>query len=169
MDLVSAGAANAQEDYTMIGFPVPVLYLTMVLAGIGIPVMAALNGGLNARLNNPALAATLLFALAFVISIIALLLQSRPVRLDFHAIPLRFFLGGVFVTFYVLSVTSIAPKIGVGNAIALVLLGQTLSSAVIDHHGWFGAPQATLTAARAVGWALIVSGALIANFSTVRS
>jgi len=31
----------------------------MLLAGLGIPIMAAFNGGLAAKLNSPALAATI--------------------------------------------------------------------------------------------------------------
>ena len=41
-----------------------VLSAIMVVAGIGIPVMAALNSGLGTRLGHPVLAAAILFALA---------------------------------------------------------------------------------------------------------
>ncbi|MDJ0654637.1 MAG: DMT family transporter [Xanthomonadales bacterium] len=123
----------------------------MVLAGTGIPIMAALNSGLGARLGNPVQAATLLFALALVISLFALMLQSRPVVFNLAAVPPQYLLGGLFVAFYVLSVTFIAPKIGVGNSIVLVLLGQMLASAMIDHFGWLNAPQASLSSQRVAG------------------
>ena len=38
--------------------------LIMLLAGIGIPILAALNAALGVRLGNPAAAATLLFLVA---------------------------------------------------------------------------------------------------------
>lgn len=43
----------------------PVFYaLVMLIAGLGIPVMAALNAGLGAKLENPMLASTVLFVVA---------------------------------------------------------------------------------------------------------
>jgi len=149
----------------MNGPSVATLSLIMLLAGIGIPVMAALNGGLGARLGNPVQAATLLFAVALCVSILALVIQDKPITFNVGAIPSRFFLGGLFVAFYVLSVTFIAPKIGVGNAIVLVLLGQTLAAAVIDHFGWFGAEQTTLTTTRGIGFLIMIGGILLARRS----
>ena len=106
---------------------VAALSLIMLLAGFGIPVMAALNGGLGVRLGNPIQAAALLFAFAFCVSLVALVVQPNPIATNLQVIPIQFYLGGLFVAFYVLSVTFIAPKLGVGNAIVLVLLGQTLA------------------------------------------
>ena len=135
----------------------------MVLAGIGIPVMAALNGGLGTRLGNPVQAATLLFLLALTVSAVVMLVQPKPITINMLAVPPHYFLGGLFVAFYVLAVTFIGPKIGVGNAIVLVLLGQTLASVVIDHFGWFGAQQVTLNLSRAMGCVFIVGGVLFAR------
>jgi transporter family-2 protein len=43
-------------------FQQPIFYgLLMCAAGIGIPVMAALNAGLGTKLNSPALATSILF------------------------------------------------------------------------------------------------------------
>ena len=53
--------------------------------------------------------------------------------------PKYLLLGGFLVAFYVLSVTWIAPRFGVGNAVFCVLLGQMLAASVIDHFGLFGA------------------------------
>ena len=138
-----------------------ILGIVMIIAGIGIPVMAALNGGLGTRLGNPVQAATLLFALALAVSILVLIFKPKPLASNLQLIPPQFFLGGFFVAFYVLSVTFIAPKIGVGNAIILVLLGQAVASALIDHFGWFGAQQTALTLSRAVGFLIIISGIVL--------
>jgi len=48
--------------------------VTMLFAGIGIPIMAALNAGLGTRLESPALAAAVLFLVAMVASLSYLLL-----------------------------------------------------------------------------------------------
>ena len=143
--------------------PLSLLSSIMALAGIGIPIMAALNGGLGTRIGNPVQAATLLFALALLVCSVVLAAQSKPLNLNFQLAPVHYYLGGLFVAFYVLAVTFIAPRIGVGNAIVLVLFGQTLASAAIDHFGWFGAQQTPLSLSRAAGLALIVLGVSLAR------
>ena len=49
------------------------------------------------------------------------------------SIPFYYYLGGFFVVFYVLGMTWIAPKFGVGNAVTFVPLGQIIPMAIIDH------------------------------------
>ncbi|MEM8564592.1 MAG: DMT family transporter [Pseudomonadota bacterium] len=141
--------------------PLFALNVPMVLAGIGIPIMAALIGGLGSRLGNPVQAATLLLALAFAASTRVLLIRSEPIVSNLKVIPTYYFLGGLFVAFYVMSVTSIAHEIGVGNAIVLMLLGQTLASAIIDHCGCFGAQETPLTMSRALGLVLMLCGIVL--------
>ena len=135
----------------------------MVAAGFGIPVMASLNSSLGARLGHPVMAATILFALALGATVAVLVLQERPLAVRALAVPPQFYLGGVFVAFYVLSITWIAPKIGVGNAIFLVLLGQLVASGIVDHYGWFGAPKAPMTTARSLGIVLMIAGIFLAR------
>jgi len=140
-----------------------VLSAVMVVAGVGIPVMAALNAGLGTRLGSPVTAATVLFSLAFLLTATLLLINPVPSKAQILMTPPYFFAGGLFVAFYVLAVTWIAPKIGVGNAIFLVLFGQLVASAFIDHFGWFGAPQSSMTAVRCVGMALMGIGIILAR------
>ena len=137
---------------------------TMVLAGMGIPLMAALNGGLGLRLGSPVMAATILFALALIASITLLSLQPGGPRPGFGDVPVYFYLGGLLVAFYVLAVTRIAPVIGVGNAIMLVLMGQLMAAAAIDHLGLLGAPRAPLSAQRAGGIATMLVGIVLARW-----
>jgi transporter family-2 protein len=75
--------------------------------------------------------------------------------------PKHLFLAGLLVAFYVLSVTWIAPRFGVGNAVFFVLLGQLISAAAIDHFGLFGARISPLTLTRATGIAVMAIGVWI--------
>ena len=126
--------------------------VTMLFAGIGIPIMAALNAGLGTRLESPALAAAVLFLVAMVASLSYLLLvEGVPIAFSAPSTPFYYYLGGLFVVFYVLSVTWIAPRFGIGNAVSFVLLGQLLSMATIDQFALLGAPQMSLTLPRLMG------------------
>jgi transporter family-2 protein len=137
--------------------------LTMLAAGIGIPLLAALNAALGTRIGSPVAAASILFCVAFTGSVIILLLHgTEPLAKAWDA-PKHLFLGGLFVLFYVLSVTFVAPKFGVGNAVFFVLLGQLISAAVIDHFGLFGARINPLSLNRAIGIALMSAGVYMAQ------
>ena len=85
---------------------------------------------------------------------------GAPCRLLATA-PRHLFAAGVLLAFYVLSITAIAPKFGVGNAIFFVLIGQLISAAVIDHFGLFGAQQIPLTWTHLSGLLLMATGVLL--------
>lgn len=143
--------------------PETLRYATVMLAaGIGIPVLAALNAQLGNRIGSPAAAATILFVVALCVATVAMLLTSGVASLaQVPAQPKHLLLGGFFVAFYVLSVTWIAPRFGVGNAIFCVLLGQMLAASVIDQFGLFGAVVRPLTLMRASGIELMALGVLL--------
>jgi transporter family-2 protein len=77
--------------------------------------------------------------------------------------PRHLFLGGFLVAFYVLSITWIAPVMGVGNAVFLVLIGQLISSAAIDHFGLFNAQITPLTPQRLAGIVIMATGVFVAQ------
>lgn len=135
----------------------------MLAAGVGIPILAALNANLGARLASPAAAATCLFAVAFLASALVLAMTGPRAILAAPAQPAHLFGAGLFVAFYVLSVTWIAPRFGVGNAVIFVLLGQMLAFAAIDHFGLMGALRKPLSLQRAGGIALMALGVLLAQ------
>ncbi|MEJ6397696.1 DMT family transporter [Yoonia sp. 208BN28-4] len=133
----------------------------MFAAGIGIPILAALNAALGRLIGSPAVAATVLFAVAFgTAALVALVTQPSALTRVAQA-PLHLFFAGVLIAFYVLSITWIAPVMGVGNAVFLVLLGQLVSAALIDHFGLFSANATPITLTRAGGIALMAAGVFV--------
>ena len=134
----------------------------MLVVGLGIPVFAALNGGLAVRLQNPMLASTVALVAAIAVIVTTLLITEGVPRIRFDAsIPVWFYFGGVFVAIYILGMTFVAPRFGVGNAVAFVLLGQLLSMATIDQFALFGAAQHSLTPQRLLGLALMTIGVFL--------
>lgn len=133
--------------------------LVMLAAGIGIPLLAALNAGLGKSLGSPVAASAVLFCVALAVAGVALLISGDiPKLARLPLAPKPFLFGGFFVAFYVLTITFIAPKFGVGNAVFFVLIGQMISAAAIDHFGLFGAQVSPLSLARAGGLGLMAVG-----------
>ena len=58
-----------------------------------------------------------------------------PNLVQVAAAPPHLWCGGLIVAGYVLSVTAIVPRFGVGNAILFIMVAQILTSAASDHLG----------------------------------
>ena len=88
----------------------------MLVAGIGIPMMAALNTQLGKGIGSPAAAATVLFTVAFLATAAVMCLTSGPAPLRLiPSQPIYLLFAGFGVVFYVLSVTWIAPRLCLGR------------------------------------------------------
>ena len=136
--------------------------LVMFAAGMGIPLLAALNAALGRHIGAPAAASVVLFAVATLAALTVTLLTRQSGALgSIPCVPKHTLLAGLFVAFYVLSITWIAPKFGIGNAVFFVLLGQLVSASVIDHFGLFGARLTPFTLTRGLGVALMAAGVFV--------
>ncbi|HEV7313061.1 DMT family transporter [Sphingopyxis sp.] len=127
----------------------PAFATIMFLTGVGIPILAALNGGLGARLESPMAASVILFTLGLLIAVTGAIATGTlgQVRLS-SGIPAHFYFGGAFMAFY---------------AIFFVLVGQLISAATIDHFGLFGAIRSAIDLKRVAGIALMVAGVYLAR------
>lgn len=139
--------------------------LIMLAAGLGIPVLAALNAALGKLIGSPASAAVVLFLIALIATILYALIAGPQALTKIPAAPKHLLLAGVLVAFYVLSITHVAPHFGVGNAVFFVLIGQLISAAAIDHFGLFGAQISPLTLTRAAGISVMALGVWITQMA----
>lgn len=78
-------------------------------------------------------------------------------------VPAYGYFGGLIVASYVISITFLAPRLGVGNAICLVVTGQIVAAVTIDHIGAFGATVQRLTMGRVIGVVLMIIGVILAR------
>jgi transporter family-2 protein len=135
--------------------------LVMLAAGVGIPLLAAMNAQLGGRIGSPATAAVILTLVAFLGALTYRLTIASSDAFPVTAIlnqPKHLFLAGLFMCFYLISVTTIAPKFGVGNAVFFVLMGQMVSAALIDQFGLFGAIARPISAMRGAGLGFMALG-----------
>lgn len=135
----------------------------MFLTGIGIPIFAALNGGLGRGLESPIAATAVTFAVGLAISLAALSAVGAPPAARFASVPPQAYVGAAFIVFYALAVTYFAPRIGIGNAVFFVLLGQLVAAAVIDHFALLGAAHFALSPRRILGIVVMAAGVWLAK------
>ncbi len=136
----------------------------MFLTGVGIPVLATFNAALGQQLGSPAAATFVLFVVGAIASGIVLMVAGGlpdAGRFTFERPDLYF--AALFMLFYALSITWAAPRIGLGNAVFFVLLGQIVAAATIDHFGLWGAVKSELTGRRIAGIAVMALGVYLAR------
>jgi transporter family-2 protein len=136
-------------------------------AGALIPLMAILNAGLARAVGGPVQAAVILFTVGLVTSLLvaATATMRIPELPTIVRIPPAQFAGGVIVAFYVLSITFLAPRFGVGNAILFAVTAQLISSAVIDHYALAGASLRPLTSIRVLGLTIVIVGLVLTQIA----
>ncbi|MFO1017739.1 MAG: DMT family transporter [Hyphomonadaceae bacterium] len=141
------------------------------VGGILIPIMAALSGGLGRTIDNPWIAAAIVSGGGFAL-VLAFALLNGGMSFSWDALgraqPLQLLAGAGFA-FYLLSITWVGPRFGIGNAVMFVLGGQIISSALIDHFGLFGAPHKPIDLLRAAGLAIMMTGIVIAQVAANNS
>ena len=134
----------------------------MFAAGMGVPLLAALNTALGQRIGSPVAAGAILFAVAFACALAVLLFAGQWAALArAPSQPPVLFLAGALMVFYLLSITFVAPRFGLGNAILFVLLGQIVSSTVIDATGLVGLAAREVSPTRLLGLVVMTVGILL--------
>ncbi len=137
--------------------------IMMFVAGLGIPVFAAFNSALGQQLGSPVASTAVTFGIGLVLALLLLACVGFPARSGFTFERPYIWAGAVFMLFYGISVAFAAHRIGVGNAVFFVLLGQLVAAAAIDHFALWGAMPASLTAKRALGIAVMALGVYLAR------
>lgn len=132
-------------------------------AGALIPLMAVLNAGLARASGGNIQATVILFAVGLLASVVlALSVGARfPGPGTLSGVAPRQYAGGLIVACYVVSITFLAPRFGVGNAIMLAVTAQLVTAALIDHFALAGAALHPITVVRAIGLGIVVIGVVI--------
>lgn len=141
------------------------LILLALVTGALIPVQAAANTALSRSLGGSvAFAALSLFAVASLATVLATLFSGTrpPSPAAFIAAPAWSYVGGVIVAAYVLTITFLVPRLGVGASISLIVTGQVLGALLIDHLGLLRAPTIPVTGPRLFGGGLMIVGVFLA-------
>src|ERR1700724_3801344 len=136
-----------------------------VIVGALIPIQAATNAAMSRAIGSVAITSLALFAIGFLIvaAWAIVIREPLPSMETLRHVPAYGYLGGFIVESYVIGITFLTPRLGVGNAIRLVVTGQILAAVTIDHVGAFGAVVQRLTMGRAIGVVLMIIGVFLAR------
>jgi transporter family-2 protein len=138
-----------------------IIFLALALiTGALIPIQAATNAAFSKSIGNPLITGLMVFIIGLVGMILFILVSgtSFPMRQQLTAAPLYGYLGGLIVATYVVMITILVPRIGVGTAIGLIVTGQIICAVIIDHFGLFNVAVRTINLIRAAGMLLMICG-----------
>lgn len=138
-----------------------ILFLPLaVITGALIPVQAATNTAFSKSVGNPIITGLMVFTVGLTGMILFTLLSrsSLPTVQQLTAAPTYSYLGGLIIATYVIMITILIPRIGVGTSIGLIVTGQIICAVAIDHFGLFNVAVRSIDATRAVGMVLMIGG-----------
>src|SRR5215467_14278486 len=137
------------------------IFLALALfTGALIPIQAATNAAFSKSIGTPLITGLMVFIVGLVGMFLFILLSRTafPPRQQLISAPLYGYLGGIIVAAYVVMITILVPKIGVGTAIGLIVTGQIICAVMIDHFGLFNTVVRTVSPTRIAGMLLMIGG-----------
>lgn len=139
-----------------------------LICGAVLTTQVGSNTVLGKSLNNPYIPAAVNMVTGLLFTVALLLIVHKPVPAmgQLRAAPWWTWLAGGFLgTAYLTGNILLAPKLGAGALVGLVVTGQLLFAVLADNYGWLGFEQHDATLWRGLGCALMVGGVvLIAKF-----
>ena len=137
------------------------IYLALALiTGALIPIQASTNAAFSKSVGNPFITGLMVFIVGLLgMSLFMLITRtSLPTPPQLASAPLYGYIGGAIVATYVVMITILVPRIGVGTAIAFIVTGQMLCAIVIDHFGLFNVQVRPVDVGRITGALLMTGG-----------
>lgn len=140
-----------------------------LLAGVGIPLVGVLNGGIARSVGNPISATAITFAVAMVLAAaVAVPLYGLPTLAQLRNVPATGYGAGLLMGFYALSATLIIPRFGAASFIAFILVAQLFGATAIDQFGLFGVARRPVDPLRIAGLLVIVAGIAVMELGNLR-
>ncbi len=138
-------------------------YLLALAVGVCISMQVGMNVTLRGVLSSPMVAALISFLVGSLSLLLLILVTGAPwpARAQLGTVPWWAWLGGVMGAFYVASSIIVGPRLGAAALLALVVLGQLVTSLALDHFGWLGFAQHPLTVSRMLGAAFLFCGVVL--------
>lgn len=116
-------------------------FLIIVTLAFFVAFQPALNAELARLIGSSTWATIISFFVGLIVLLTYAIVTQQPLSAKkLSNVPPYLFLGGALGAIFVLSVVVLFPKIGAMNAVIFMIIGQMLSSLIIDHYGCFNAP-----------------------------
>lgn len=135
------------------------LLILPLIAGACLPLQAGINGQLARQVSSTLSAALISFLVGSLALLLIVLLQREAPSLSaLKGLSWWHWSGGLLGAFFIFIAAFAGPRIGALLLMVLVLAGQLGMALLLDHFGWAGFRQASISVGKLSGLALIVAG-----------
>jgi transporter family-2 protein len=131
-----------------------------VLGGIAVGLQSPIAGALAQRLGGAA-GSLIVHISGAVLSGLLLLLRGGENIRDWRTVPPYMLGAGALGVVLYLTLSYTLPKLGAAAALTLIIVGQLVMGALIDHFGWFGAAVRPLDGGKLLAMLLVIAGAYL--------
>ncbi|MFR6100287.1 MAG: DMT family transporter [Longibaculum sp.] len=131
-------------------------FILAILAGTIVTIMNVFNGQLSNQVGVY-LSTVIIHLVGLFTLIIIMIIKKQKISFQNH-IPLILYTGGMIEVFTVLFNVMSISTIGAALVTALGLLGQMLTSLVLEYKGWLGAKKRTLTFQKVISLVIVMIG-----------
>ena len=138
-------------------------YFISIFTGIVLAIMISLNGGLGNISGN--YASSVIIHFVGLIGIIFVLIFTKSKIKNLKGIPFYMFTGGLIGILTVLFTNIGFMGLGVSLTVSLSLLGQLVTSLVIDHFGYFNMTVVEFDKKKILGLIVIIAGMYVMTLS----
>ena len=129
------------------------------IAGALLPLQAGINGQVARHLGNVMGAALLSFAVGTLALLVIVLIQrDMPTLQTLKSLNWWHWSGGLLGAFFIATAAFAAPRTGALLFMALLLAGQLFVALLLDHFGWAGFRQSSISVGKVAGLLLVFAG-----------
>ena len=142
-----------------------VLIAFACIVGMLLPIQAAANAGVSRYFGDVAYAVLVSFVIGIILVSCYLLIVKPPLNsnLSGSQIPSYILFGGLISVTYTAAITFLSPRLGVGNTLFVIIVGQMLAALIVDHFGLLGSVTHEVSAKRLIGVLLMIIGVFLAR------
>lgn len=138
-------------------------YFISVFTGIILAIMISLNGQVSNIFGN--YASSVIIHFIGLIGIILVLIFTKSKIQNLKGIPFYMFTGGLIGILTVLFNNASFIGLGVSLTVSLSLLGQLVTSLIIDNFGYFNMPVVEFDKKKILGLVIIIAGIYVMTLS----
>jgi transporter family-2 protein len=133
------------------------LIVIAVLAGIAVALQGQFMGNMD-RVVGTATSVLITYGVGAIVATVIWLTRRPPVALMRH-VPWYAWSAGTLGLIIVGGIGYAAPRLGLSRTIVITIAAQLVATVLIDHFGFFAAPQRSFDVLRGIGVALTIAGA----------
>lgn len=134
-------------------------YFISILTGTILAIMISLNGQVSNTLGN--YVSSVIIHFVGLIGIIFVLIFTKSKFKNLKKVPYYLFTGGLIGILTVLFTNISFSKLAISLTVSLSLLGQLITSLLVDHFGLFNMPKIEFDKKKITGLSIIVIGLAI--------